>query len=111
MLDPTVSWVRCKACAQPEASLPQVQECLADLLLRKVLEEIEIQQRNGDWHYGSWEGHLACYYLNEIAMVAEDVGQGDCWLLISSAGVMRQQNLASCLYHLKRKGVPAPSIR
>lgn len=108
MLDPTIKWMRCPLCPRPEPTLPRVQECLAEVLLRKVINEIDEQRHSGDWSYGTWDQHPACHYLTKIALVTEQVGRVDQWLLISSSGVMRNLDQAACLYHLERAGVPPP---
>ena len=108
MLDPTVTWMRCPDCPQPPPSLPRVQECLAEVLLRKVLKEISVERQAADWCYGTLDEQAACYYLDEIALVQEHRDKDDGWMLISKAGVMKNLTVGDYLYHLERAGIHPP---
>ncbi|TVR42098.1 MAG: hypothetical protein EA402_12245 [Planctomycetota bacterium] len=109
ILDPTLAWKRCPVCGA-QSGLSNVQDCLARLLLLRVLQETETWQRHGTWWLGYWQGcDLWRDETESLLIIGPGPGNPHPWLLISSHGVMDHLSREAVDYHLQRMDrVPLP---
>jgi len=108
LLDPTVEWVRCRACATRRSPLARLHERLSRGAVSRLDAEVAAWKPHGDWRCGTTPDGQTVWRWRDVAVLAPGpkTDHRD-WMVLSSLGVQRALEADACRRLLAQLGAPA----